>query len=126
MLLQLFYSERRMDRLDSVDYRGFNKIMIMNKFPIPFIDEMLNELHGAKYFSKLDLRSGYYQIKIRLEDIAKTAFHIDKGNYEFKVMPFRLTNAPTTFLGYHELGISTILEELLVYSKTWNLSIYNT
>jgi len=81
-----------------IDYRELNKVTIKNRYPLSRIDDLFDQLQGANVFFKIDLRSEYHQLKIKPEDVPKTTFSISYGHYEFLVMPFGLTTAPTAFV----------------------------
>ena len=108
-----------------IDYRQLNKMTIKNRYPFPRIDDLFDQLRGAMVFSKIDLRSGYHQVRIKDEDIFKTTFRTRYGHYEFVVMPFGITNAPVVFMWlmnhvmhkYLDKFVVVLIDDILIYSK---------
>ncbi|GJR13918.1 putative reverse transcriptase domain-containing protein [Tanacetum coccineum] len=108
-----------------IDYRELNKLMVKNRYPLPRIDDLFDQLQGSSVYSKIDLRLGYHKLRVREEDIPKTAFRTRYGHYEFQVMPFGLTNAHAVFMDlmnrvckpYLDKFIIVIIDDILIYSK---------
>ncbi|GKA65512.1 putative reverse transcriptase domain-containing protein [Tanacetum coccineum] len=108
-----------------IDYRELNKLTVKNRYPLPMIDDLFDQLQGSSVYSKIDMRSGYHQLRVREEDIRKTTFRTRYGHYEFQVMPFGLTNAPAVFMDlmnqvckpYLDKFMIVFIDDILVYSR---------
>ncbi|GKB06532.1 putative reverse transcriptase domain-containing protein, partial [Tanacetum coccineum] len=109
-----------------IDYRELNKLTVKNRYPLPRIDDLFDQLHGSQFFSKIDLRSGYHQLRVHEDDIPKTTFRTRYGHFEFTVMPIGLTNVPTIFMDlmnrvcrpYLDKFMIVFIDDILIYFKT--------
>ena len=109
-----------------INYRELNKVTVRNKYPLPRIDNLFDQLQGAMQFSKIDLSPGYHQLKVKKDDVPKTAFRTRYGHYEFLVILFGLTNAPAVFMDlmnrvfqpYLDQFVVVFIDDILIYSKS--------
>jgi hypothetical protein len=116
-----------------IDYWALNKITIWNRYPIPWIDDLINQIKGEKYVNKIDLKSGYHQVPIKPYDVWKIAFTSKEGLFEWLVMPFKLTNAPATFMRlmddilcpFTNSFVVVYLDGIMIFSQTWEEHLHH-
>ena len=124
---QVLFAKKRGKTLRMcIDYRQLNRVTINNRYPLPRIDDLFDQLRGARVYFKIDLRTGYHQLRVRDTDIPKTAFRTRYGNFEFTGMPFELMNAPAAFMDlmhrifqpYLDQFVVVFVDDILIYSQS--------
>ncbi|GKF72346.1 putative reverse transcriptase domain-containing protein [Tanacetum coccineum] len=121
----LFYKKKDGSFRMCIDYWELNRLTVRNRYPLPRIDDLFDQLQGSSVYSKTDLRSGYHQLRVRDKDIPKTAFRTHYRHYEFPVMPFGLTNVPAVFMDlmnrvckpYLDKFVIVFIDDILIYSR---------